>query len=153
MGAVRGPGTAYARALAPFQFSDGDGPAASSDAQNVDFGVSVNPAQHFVPKTTQVGDDGSRVLNGTPEDRTSLFGVVVYPWDPLPRRKQKGVTVAGRLQKDGGVGSTVGAVRGAPLGRRGEFWTPCTVIGRPFGQPGNAAQAEDVVYTRLEGQL
>lgn len=151
--AVSGAGAAYARALAPFGFSDGDGPAASSDAQVVDYGVTVNPAQHFAPKNTQMGDDGAQVLNGTPEDRTSLFGVVSYPFDRLPKKRERGVTVAGRLQKGGGVGATVGAVRGAPLGQRGRYWTPIGAVSSPAGLPGIGAQAEDVISIQTEGQL
>lgn len=151
--AASGAGSAYARALAPFGFSDGDGPAATSDAQNVDYGIGVNPAQHFRPSTAQRVTDQTEVLNGTPEDRTSLFGVVAYPFNVVEPKKQRPVTVAGRLQKGPGVGTTVGAVRGAPLGQRGRFWTPTDKVATPATLPGLLPQNEDSIYTTQVGQL
>lgn len=142
------------RYVAPFRYSSGESPAASSDAQSVDYGVDVDPGQHFTPAPVARGDDGAIVKNATPEDRTSLFGVVSYPWGMPKRKRERVIPVAVRLKKSGGVGATAGQIRGVPSGGGmvGRVWTPPDAVAMIHGANIDR-QAESSIECAFVGQL
>lgn len=144
---------AYPRSVAPFRYSSSEAPAASSDAQVVDYGVDVDPRQHFLAPRDARGDSGAQVRNSTPEDGTSLFGVVSYPWGAPKRKRERAVPVAVRLKR-GGVGETAGQTMGTPAGggRVGAYWSPPDAIAG-IGGAGLERQAETAIARDYVGQL
>lgn len=140
-------------AFSPFGYSSGEATAATSDAQNVDFGTGTDPAR-FHSQLVR-GNDATpppeETFNATPEDRTSLFGVVWYPFGGRRAVKEKGVPVAVRVAKRG-AGQTNGPTRGRPSGDViGTVAVPVNALRRTFGTLDG--QNEAAVPRRYVGQL
>lgn len=104
------------RTFDPFRYSSGESVVASSDAQEVDYGVDFDPRRHVRQHGRIVTRDYSReVFNATQESRVSDFGVVNYPFDAPRKKREKIIPVAVRL-KAGGVAATNGHTVGRPSG-------------------------------------
>lgn len=82
--------TEYVKQMESFEYSSGESWAATSDAQNVDYGFTGNSTQSFDGSVypddraidiRQVGN--TQVINATPDDVTSDFGNVYYPFRPV----------------------------------------------------------------------
>lgn len=101
----------YARAFDPHRYSSGEAVMASSDAQNVDYGVIVDHARHFVAGSPADACPPAFEFNGLPESRVSDYGSVAYPFGNVRVKKEKPVSVAIR-EKLGGVRATAGFTRG-----------------------------------------
>lgn len=127
---------------------------ASSDAQNVDYGIDVEPRANFIGDS--IGADNSNAgwcEHNTPESNVSIFGVVNYPFDALPKKREKGIPVAGRLKK-GGVGETAGFTRGVNSGGNlvGSASRPLDAVQEIVGSSPEM-QNEAAINRRYFGQL
>jgi len=107
----------YSKSFEPVGYSDGESVMAFSDAQNVDFGLGVNPRGFgSVRKVTEKNGANYVVNNALAESGVSAFGSVRYPFgDTEKRRKTREIPVAAKLAK-GGPGRTAGYVTGTVAG-------------------------------------
>lgn len=100
-----------------FAYSSGESIVATSDSQNVDYGIATNAGKHY--NARQQNDDvgnGDIVFNGTRENITSDFGVVNYPFGFVGKKKrEKAVSVSGRKTRSG-IASSAGFSRGVVSG-------------------------------------
>jgi hypothetical protein len=145
----------YRNAVAPFRFSGGESFVVTTDAQQNDYGVDFDPRRH-VAQVRRSNPRNSRETDthGTPENTTSDFGSVFYPFPPPAKRREKVIPVALRL-KAGGAGATNGYTAGAVAGgmRSGSRAFPLDAISDPYTQPSIDEQSESAIVRRFSGQL
>lgn len=105
---------ALKRAFSPLGFSSGESIIASTDAQNVDFGVSYDhkraPQQKAAANPENIR--GYDVFNATHENVTSDFGVVNYPFGFKGKRKKERAIPVSMGQPEKGARFTAGFTRG-----------------------------------------
>ena len=110
-------GNAYKQAFSNFAYSSGEAVSAQSDAQNVDYGVGVSPVKVFRGRVPGVSN-GKPVMvwNATPENVTSQFGNVAYPFGlTAPKKRQKALRAEAKKPKEG-ASYTGGPTRGVSSG-------------------------------------
>ena len=100
-------------AFGSFGYSSGESIAATSDVQNVDFGVGACPSKSYFATVKGSDNDGTlQTFNSTPENITSDFGVVNYPFG-IPKGVKKEVLIPAAISQPGkGAGQTAGHMRG-----------------------------------------
>lgn len=145
---------AYAKEFSPVGYSSGESVIASSDAQNVDYGVCVSPGQDFFGRVRgTLNGRADQIYNATPDDGTSNFGVVNYPFGIVEAKsKDPAIRVAGKPAKNG-AGKTAGFTRGTISGggEVGNTLTPHDEITNITGTLDG--QSESSVTRRYFGQL
>jgi hypothetical protein len=107
----------YEKSFQPVGFTDAESVMAFSDAQNVDYGLGINPAT--VGRGRVMGADNGPAFehrNALQESQVSQFGSVYYPFgDTEKKRKTRAIPVAAKLAK-GGPGRTAGYTTGVKGG-------------------------------------
>ena len=90
-----------------------------SDASVVDYGVNINPASNFFGGLASRADRAGPyivVKNDVPENKTSDFGVVWYPFGSnVPVKQERGIQVAMGRKTEGPL-MTAGATTGVRSG-------------------------------------
>lgn len=146
----------YAQEIGAFGYSSGESVMASTDAQNVDFGIPVDPRQHFIATRPNRPSSPDYVLNGTPENITSNYGCVIYPFGGLKNKQERGVPVALGTPKNVpsvamGNGPITGVASGQGLSRTGAMRPLDATL--TIGGPGLMSQRENIVRHPSLGQL
>ena len=129
---------AYIQAFSPVDYSSGESIVSSSDSQNVDYGTEVDNTRHHYQKVSgSDNDSGDIAFNQTPENITSDFGNVHYPFGGLQVKKEKAIPVAiGKPRR--GASYTAGFTTGVKSGS---------------GKVGKTSVPRDAVQTGIQGTL
>lgn len=132
-------------------YSQGESRPVNSDAQTIDLGGNLDPNQPLVQTVAGGSNGGSAVIdvNSTPENITSAFGAVFYPFGGLGMLPGKVRPVA--IKKSfSPIGKRAGATNGqVPTNVGANFQDEAGL----HALPGIASQNQSTVRRVYRGQL